>query len=340
MQCNRLHKLCQATRDMTSLAIAMASISVHGDDIGQAPKRTGNLPLPQPAIFHLFPNLPPEVRHQVWSWNVTLSEPQVHFLSQGNTFGGNSKNDTPHIGSPPLPDALMVNKESRSIALEHYKLFPRYPPDSYSLAQMPHGYSDPRKDILHIPNMLRNHDWSFGNIPFREITICMQKGDNPGGPLQFPNTHMQELTSNLPMELIKMLKQRLALGSIQPGESFAPSITFVCVDRQQRHSHYCSHAWPIDRPYNSRTLDSSKVAWTMPHSRKTSKWIAILHRSISGKLVDEPDRERYIPAVECTSMLLICKCRQVADRLRDGKYGNWIRHMERGKKAKPGYVWA
>lgn len=127
MQCNRLHKLCQTTRDMTSLAIEMASISVHGDDIGQAPKQTGHLPLPQPAIFYLFLNLPPEVRHQVWSWNVALSEPQVHFLSQGNAFGGNPKNDTPHIGSPPLPVALVINKESRSIALEHYKLFPRYP---------------------------------------------------------------------------------------------------------------------------------------------------------------------------------------------------------------------
>ncbi|QPC73293.1 hypothetical protein HYE68_004045 [Fusarium pseudograminearum] len=215
---------------MTVFATGMASISVNGDDICQAPEQTGDSPLPQPAIFHLFPNLPPEVRHQIWSWNVTLSEPQVHFLSQGNAFGGNPANNTPHIGSPPLPVALMINKESRSIALEHYKLFPRYPPDSYSPEQMPHGYCDPRKDILHIPNMLRNHDWNFANIPFREITICMQKGDNPGGPLQFPDTHMQELTSNLPMELIKMSKQRLALGLVQPGESFAPSITSVNKD--------------------------------------------------------------------------------------------------------------
>lgn len=134
-------------------------------------------------------------------------------------------------------------------------------------------------------------------------------------------------------------RSRLSLGLVQGGESFAPNITFVCVDRQQRHSHYCGHVWPIDRPYNSRALDSNRVAWITPHSRKTSKWIEILHRSISDKLVDEPDRKMYLPEVECTSMLLICKCRQVADRLRDGKYGNWIRHMERGKKAKPGYVW-
>ncbi|KAH6979204.1 hypothetical protein EDB82DRAFT_507275 [Fusarium venenatum] len=288
-------------------------------------------------MFHLFLNLPPELRHQIWI--KTLPESQVHFLTRGPPYRGESKGGIPlwlqNIVSPPLPVALMINKESRSITLELYQLFPKYPSDFYPPEQMPHGYCNPREDILHIPNMMHNDDWNFGNTPFRTITFCVQRYDNPAQvPNVFPETNTEAvkyITSNLSVELIKLCKQRLSLGLVRPGESFAPKIVLVAVDSQHKHHSDCRHIWPIGRPCRTmsyRRRLGSLLSRQMPRTRPAKKWVAELRKDISDKLIDEKDKRRYFPVVRIGIMPLMCNCPEVADGLRVSKYGRCVRYME------------
>ncbi|KAG8666781.1 hypothetical protein FPOAC2_11906 [Fusarium poae] len=289
-------------------------------------------------MFHLFSNLPPELRHEIWI--ETLPASQVHFLTRGPPYQGESKGDDiplwlQNIISPPLPVALMINRESRRIALEHYRLFPKYPPHFYPPEQMPYGYFNPTEDILHIPNMMRSDDWNFGNTPFHTITFCVQEYDNPAQiPDELPETNeeaQEDMTSNLSEELIKMAQQRLSLGLVRPGESFAPRIILVAIDRQHKHHSDCRHIWPIGRPFwimSYRRRLGFILSRKMPRTRPATRWVAELRKDISDKLDDETDKKRYLPEVKIGIMPLICDCPEVADTLRDGKYGKGVRYLE------------
>jgi hypothetical protein len=64
-------------------------------------------------IFHLFPNLPKELRREIW----LLSLPSSRIVE---VFWDEAKNECWSVA--PLPTALSVNQEARGVALEHYEL--------------------------------------------------------------------------------------------------------------------------------------------------------------------------------------------------------------------------
>jgi hypothetical protein len=230
----------------------------------------------------------------------------------------------------------MINKDSRSIALEHYKPFPKFPSHAYPPEEMPYGYHNPRTDFLHIPNTMRNDDWNFANAPFRNITFCVQRYDNTRSAANaFPETNIQEVdqynASNLSMELIKLSRQRLSLGLDRPGETFAPTITLVTIDNPENHRRGCHHIWPLDKPrwtIGCTVALGLGISGKLPSTRQAAKWAAKLHRDISGKLGDETDKGRYLPTVKIGMMRLICSCPEVVNDLRESEHGSYIRYME------------
>ncbi|KAF4452358.1 hypothetical protein F53441_4810 [Fusarium austroafricanum] len=291
--------------------------------------------------FGIFPKLPPELRRLMWKW--TLPDCQVHFIVFGQGKLGAKNIGVQHIKSPPLPVTLMVNQESRHVALESLDRFQQFPADYYSEGEeRTYGYFNPKADYLHIPNRWRNADWNFAQADFPNISICVHREDNPlRGPDHFPRISNRDRglagATNLSEELIKIWRRKRAEGDLDP---IMPNIVLVLIDKEFTHEDTCPHVWPTGEP--PIILDHERPLHTsVPDSYAGSNfwevkmnWKEDLFKEISTTLGAEPGKEKCLPKVYAGVMRLICGCPQVVEPLRNGPYRNYIRHLEGSSRDK------
>ena len=277
-----------------------------------------------PTTFDCFSKLPAELRLEIWKY--TYPEFQIHYIIPGpderHPCGrpeGCQVIDFPNIASPPLPVALLVNRDSRSLALGQFKSFPRFPSDAFSPEEMPHGYFNPRTDYLHIPNKMLNGNWNFANAPFPQLIFCTSKRDNPY-PAPAPQRVYPEAKEQV-TKILKLSQQRLSLGL---ETTFAPTITLVNVSRADRLGRRCYHMWPTGELPMIRRYDVVEGFDTEGKRRskgKAYKWAKELCEAIRDELGEEEDDDRYIPRIHIGWMRLSCKCPVVGREIGDD--GGW-----------------
>lgn len=279
-----------------------------------------------PTIFNYFSKLPPEIRLEIWKY--TYPDFQIHYIIPGpderyprGRPEGCQVINFPNIASPPLPVALLVNRDSRSLALGQYRSFPRFPSEAFAPNEMPHGYFDPRTDYLHIPNKMRNGNWNFANAPFPQLIFCTNKRDNP---YLFPvPRRLYPEAKEQATKIIKLSQQRLSLGSGTPS---APTITLVNVTKKERLDRRCYHIWPIGERPMIRRYDVGEGFDAAGQRRSKGvayKWAKELREVIMDELGEEEDNDGYIPRVHIGWMRLFCKCPNMTRERMPGDDGGW-----------------
>ncbi|RBR18932.1 uncharacterized protein FIESC28_05854 [Fusarium coffeatum] len=277
-----------------------------------------------PTTFDYFSKLPTELRLKIWEY--TYPEFQIHYIIPGpderHPCGrpeGCQVINFPNIASPPLPAALLVNRDSRSLALGQFKSFPRFPSEAFAPEEMPHGYFNPRTDYLHIPNKMRNGNWNFANAPFPQLIFCISKQDAaypvPGPRSLYPEAKEQGTG------IIKLSQQRLSLGLWTP---LSPTITLVIVNRSEKTGRRCYHIWPAGEP--PRIIKNDVIEAFNSEGERRSKgpaltWAKELREAIMDELGEEEDNDRFIPRVHFGRMRLFCKCPNAKREIGDN--GGW-----------------
>ncbi|CAG7554312.1 unnamed protein product [Fusarium equiseti] len=246
-----------------------------------------------PKTFDFFSKLPPELRLEIWKY--TYPDFQIHYIIPGpderhprGRPEGCQVINFPNIASPPLPVALLVNRDSRSLALGQYKPFPRFPSDAFAPEEMPYG------------------NWNFANTPFPQLMFCTSKRDNPY-PFPVPRRLYPEAKEQA-TKIIKLSQQRLSLGF---GTPFAPTITLVNVTKRERLGRRCYHIWPTSEPPMIRRYDIGEgfdAAGKRRSKGVAYKWAKELREAMMDELGEEEDNDRYIPRVHIGWMRLFCKC--------------------------------
>jgi len=279
-----------------------------------------------PTTFDCFSKLPPELRLEIWKY--TYPDFQIHYIIPGPDERhprGRPEEcqviDFPNIASPPLPVALLVNRDSRSLALGQFKSFPKFPSAAFSPEKMPHGYFNPRTDYLHIPNKMCDTNWNFANTPFPQLIFCISKQDSPS-PFPEPRRLYPEAKEQA-REIIKLSQQRLSLSLGTPS---APTITLASVNRIERLGRYCYHIWPAGQPpviERYDVIESFDRAGRRRSKGKALKWAKELREAIEDELGEEEDNDSYIPRVHLGRMRLFCKCPFHTREWMIGDDGGW-----------------
>jgi hypothetical protein len=154
-----------------------------------------------PKTFHLFPNLPTELRLQVWTQILQPSVVTVRWKSTLGTFTSTRK--------PPL--ILSVNRESREIGHRHYTLSFAFRPE---LARV---YFAPALDTLCI-------DWkTLGPVPAAIAGLNMIHPDLP--KVQKFAIHEPDLLAISEMDMAPLMQLRSS--SDGPLSGFR-SLTVIC----------------------------------------------------------------------------------------------------------------
>jgi hypothetical protein len=264
-----------------------------------------------PTTLDYFSKLPSELRLEIWKY--TYPDFQIHYIIPGpderhprGRPEGCQLINFPNIASPPLPVALFVNRDSRSLALGQYESFPRFPSEAFAPEEMPHGYFNPRSDYLHIPNKMCDKNWNFANAPFPQLIFSISPQDNP---CPLPATRrLYPVAKEQATEIIKLSQQRLSLALWTPS---APIITLVNVSRASIPGRRCYHIWPIGVPPEINRYDV--IEGFDREGRRRSKgealtWAKDLREAIEDELGEEEDNDMYIPRVHLGRMRLLCKC--------------------------------
>jgi len=187
--------------------------------------------------FHLFPNLPTELRLQIWR----SAFPPPRIVETRSLSSTLTNHDGPLRRAVKLPIVLKINRESREETLKHYTLIPR----SQNGSEFQAGVFcfNSKRDVLHI----YRHPFFFGEDPVRDIGIDYQNSLN--------SVRMLEISISSNFEFMFSFKR----------------IQHMFVTRLNRlEKIYVTHPpWLKDFPFHW----FQKGPWSVNRDRNSNAWI-------------------------------------------------------------------